>query len=50
MKRYVFFVRTDDGVEVRWPGLTITQARSMYKWTQAAVPLGVRTFGWEELT
>lgn len=49
MKRYVFYVRHDNGSEIRWPGLTLTQARNMYKWTQDASPLDVKRFGWEEM-
>lgn len=49
MKRYVFFVCHNNGSEIRWPGLTLTQARNMYKWTSDASPLDVSGFGWEEM-
>jgi hypothetical protein len=49
MKRYTFYLITDKGAEIRWPGLTLTQARNMYKWAQDAAPLDVRTYGWEEM-
>lgn len=49
MKYYVFYITLENGTEVRWPGLTLTQARNMYKWTNDAAPLDVRSFGWEEM-
>lgn len=49
MKRYVFYICHDNGNEIRWPGLTLKQAQCMYKWTQDATPLDVRTYGWEEM-
>jgi len=48
MARYVFWIVTESGEEVRWPGLTLNQARNMYKWTNALrIPLD--SYGWEEL-
>lgn len=49
MKRYVFFVCHNNGSEVRWPGLTLNQAKCMYKWTRDASPLDVSGYGWEEM-
>lgn len=47
--RYVFFIISGDGQELRWPGLTKRQAQSMYAWTRDASPLDVSRYGWEEL-
>ena len=49
MPKYVFYIILDTGEEVRWPGLTLTQARNMYKWTEDRLPRNVTTFGWEEM-
>jgi hypothetical protein len=49
MKKYVFFIQLDNGTEVRWPMLTLTQAKNMYKWTVDTFPVGVNSFGWEEM-
>ena len=49
MKKYVFFIRLDNGEEVRWPMLTLTQAKNMYKWTRDHEPQGVLAYGWEEM-
>jgi hypothetical protein len=49
MARYVFYIILASGEEVRWPGLTLTQARNMYKWTRDAAPLDLSTYGWEEM-
>jgi len=49
MPKYVFYIILDTGEEVRWPGLTLTQARNMYKWTKDRLPRNVSTFGWEEM-
>lgn len=48
MKKYVFFILLE-GEELRWPGLTLTQARSMYKWTRDSEPQGMLAYGWEEM-
>lgn len=49
MSKYRFFVRTDDGIEIEWRRLTITQAKRMYAMTQDHTPDNVVAFGWEEL-
>jgi hypothetical protein len=49
MTRYVFYIILDTGEEVRWPGLTLTQARNMYAWTEAHAPTNISTYAWEEM-
>jgi hypothetical protein len=49
VKKYVFFIRLEGDKELRWPGLTLTQARNMYKWTRDSEPQGMLAYGWEEM-
>lgn len=45
-RRYKFWIETDGGARLVWPGLTERQAVEMYRRTRAAHPDGVRLFGW----
>lgn len=47
--KYVFWVELYDGTVVRWPRLTMTQARNMHLWTEKVDPTNVARFGWEEM-
>lgn len=46
---YRFYIRTDDGTETEWVGLTSRQARDMYAYTDARPPRNVTGYGWEEM-
>ena len=50
--KYAFWIEIldEDGKthEVRWSNLTKTQATRMYSMTDKALPLNVKTHGWEE--
>jgi hypothetical protein len=43
-----FYVRSHDGAEVEWTGLSKKQARDMYAYTDAHQPSNVIAYGWEE--
>lgn len=47
--KYVFYIILDTGEEIRWHGLTLTQVKNMYKWTDDNLPYNVSTYGWEEM-
>lgn len=46
--KYVFWIETEDGQEVRWSNLTKTQATRMHAMTDANLPLNIKRYGWEE--
>jgi hypothetical protein len=46
-ERYVFWIETRDGQEVRWPHITKHQALCMKKWTDEHQPPNVKSYGWE---
>ena len=48
MTYYRFYVRTADGTETEWCGLTRKQARDMYAYTSAHQPSNITAFGCEE--
>lgn len=47
--KYVFYIETKDGQEVRWEPLSKTLALNMYNLTDKKLPMNVKTYGWEEL-
>ncbi len=47
--KYVFYIETKDGQEVRWGPMNRTTAINMYNVTAKRTPLNVATYGWEEL-
>jgi hypothetical protein len=48
--RFRFYIRTTDGNETEWRGLTAKRAKDMYAYTQQSQPSNVTGFGWEETT
>ena len=46
---YRFYIRTIDGTETEWRGLTHKQARDMYSYTDSHFPSNVVASGWEEI-
>jgi len=47
--KYVFWMILETGEEIRWSGLTLTQAEKMYKWTDEHLPYNVSSYGWEDM-
>lgn len=48
--RFRFYIRTTDGNETEWRGLTAKRAKDMYAYTTQSQPSNVTAFGWEETT
>ena len=46
--RFRFYIRTTDGNETEWTGLTAKRAKDMYAYTTQSQPSNVTAFGWEE--
>ena len=46
---YRFYVKTAEGTEVEWTGLTAKRAKDMYAYTNQSNPSNVISFGWEEI-
>lgn len=47
--RFRFYIRTTDGNETEWRGLTAKRAKDMYAYTTQSQPSNVTAFGWEEV-
>jgi hypothetical protein len=48
-RRFVFYIELEDGTEMRWSPLTMTQAKNMHSLTERFGPMEAKRFGWEEI-
>lgn len=45
--KYMFWLYTNNGERIEWKGLTMAEAKQMYKMTTGYCRGGVAEYGWE---